>query len=349
VIAKPFNKPKPPPQVDPTHKAGWVAEQDAAFRLDRAFGDPARKEVRILHDIRLPATFASGAIAPDDYFQIDHLVLHRHGMALVESKSVYGDLHVDQLGQWQRRSSGRSTNIPSPVTQVQQQATALRRLCQSSASILLNKLLGIAQKGFGHFPATPFVAIASTGRFTGATGTYEAVVMKVDRIAAAVEGEIERHRSRAGVLGIVRGAIARDDSDAGTFKLKLDEVDRIEQFLLARHTPLMQPQSDAIVTRTKSPSGASVPATASNRERVERLEALACSKCRSVNVKVIYARDYCLKCDECGKFSSLPYLCPLCGKHATIRRNGQDHLRECDGGGGCGTQTVFWRPATNAG
>lgn len=343
MIAKPFNKPQPLQHSGPALKAGWEAEQDAAFRLDRAFGDPAHRDVRLFHDIRLPATFASGSLSEGDFFQIDHLVLHRHGVALVESKSVAGDLNVDRLGQWQRRAAGRTANISSPVTQVQQQAAALLRLCQSSAPALLNRVLGIAQPGFGNFPATPFVAIASMGRFTGATGPYETIVVKVDQIAEAVRSEIARHRSRAGVLGVIRGALAGDASDAGTFNLKPDELDRIEQFLLQRHTPLVRPTPkapDPTSAATRPPAVAAAP---TNGKRVERLEALSCRKCNSVNVRVVYARDYCLKCDDCGRFSPLPYVCPGCGEHATIRKSGPDHFRECDRDGGCGSQTVFWR------
>lgn len=338
MIAKPFSKLQPSRQADPTHRAGWDAEQDAAFRLDRAFGDPARKDIRVFHDIRLPATFASGATVEGDYFQIDHLVLHRHGTALIESKSVYGDLHVDELGQWQRRSASRSTNIASPVTQVNQQAAALLRLFQSAVPPLLNKMFGLAQPGFASFPATPFVAIANNGRLTGATGPYEAIVMKVDRVVEAVSAEIDRHRRSAGVLGLLRGAVTRDSSDAGIFDLKPEEMDRIERFLLARHTPLFQ--------ATAAPSAAPAPPTSAAPQRgarIARLESLACGKCGSANVRIIYARDYCLTCDACGRFSPLPYVCPLCGKHATIRKNGADHFRECDGEAGCGVQTVFWQ------
>jgi hypothetical protein len=337
----PFDKPKPGSRSGPMQSAGWDAEQDVAFRLDRAFGDPSRSDIRLFHDIRLPVTFASGNVADGDFFQIDHLVLHRHGFALVESKSVYGDLNVDHLGQWRRRSPGRETNISSPVTQVQQQAAALLHLCQSAAPALLNKLLGVAQQGFGHFPAAPFVAIGSKGRFTGATAPYEAIVMKVDQIVEAVSSEIERHRSRAGVLGFIRGTVARDTNDAGTFNLKPDELNRIQQFLLARHTPL--------VTRAPEEAAPRKPVTTAAMPRggrMDRLEALSCRTCHGVKVKVVYARDYCLKCEACGKFSPLPCICPLCGKHATVRKSGLDHFRQCDGKGGCGSETVFARSTT---
>lgn len=368
MIAKPFDKPQPPPHADPMHKAGWSAEQDAAFRLDRAFGDPARRDVRLFHDIRLPATFSSGAVAEGDYFQIDHLVLHRHGVALVESKSVVGDLNVDRLGQWQRRYTSRTINIESPVTQVKQQASALLRLLQSAAPTLLNKFMGVLQGGFGGFPMAPFVAISDTGRFTGATAPYVTTVMKVDRIVEAVTAEINKHERKAGFLGFLRGAIEKDMTDAGLFNLALEELDRMEKFLLARHTPLIHTPQPRATPSPPAPAPTTPPAIVAPAVRpavpkdvppaapktsptpaspadqwAERLEALACGKCRSINVRITYARDYCLKCDECGKFTALPYLCPHCGKHATIRKNADIHFRECDGQGGCGVKTVFCR------
>ncbi len=338
MLSKPFDKPEPP-KDDYRNHAGWEAERDVAFVLQREYGDPARRDVRVFNDLRLPATFASGAVIEGDFAQIDHLVLHRSGFALVESKSVHGDMHVDQRDQWQRRSRWGTDNIDSPVTQVERQAKALLRLCQSSPTPLLDKSLGLLQAGFGHFPARVYVSIGKSGRFTGSTRPYESTVMKVDMIVRALRTEIVRHRSRAGVIGTIRGALAVDLSDAGTFNLSDVAMDRIETFLLSKHEPLRFVGTESVRPHT-APIAAPPPSTI---ERVERLEALACAKCTSINVQIIFARDYCLKCGECGRFTPLPYVCPHCGKHATIRKDGAVHYRECDGPGGCGKVTVFAR------
>lgn len=339
MISKPFVKPRPDRTTDPRACAGWEAEQDVSFVLHRLFGDPANRSVRVFNDLRFPAIFASGATAEGDFAQIDHLVLHRSGMALIESKSVHGELHVDRQGQWQRRSHGRADNIPSPVTQVERQASALRELCRSANPPLLDKLLGLVQMTFREFPMRPYVAIGSKGRFVGDVRAFEGVVMKVDQIVRAVSEEVETHRKRAGFIGLVRGAIANDTSDAGTFKLSDAAMDRIETFLLSKHVSGHGTAPRASPETTSKPSAP----LRTLGDRIERLEVLTCGKCGSHDTRVVFARDYCLKCRECGKYTPLAYACPLCGKHATVRKDGPVHFRECDGPGGCGKRTVFSR------
>lgn len=347
MLSKPFTAPAPDRDRDPRGYAGWEAEKHVAFVLERAFGDPARRDVRVFNDLRFPATFVSGAVADGDFAQIDHLVLHRSGMALIESKSVHGDLSVDRLGQWQRVYQRRAENFDSPVAQVRRQALALRRLCETAKPPLLNKMLGLVQAKFGNFPIREFVAIGANGRFTGDTTKFESIVMKVDRIAEAVNGEIEHHRKHTGAVGFARG-LATMDLNSGTYNLTDEEMDRIERHLLASHTPRVAALSPTSAARptpaarhpTTTPPPQSLPAPAESR-RAERMEALTCGKCHSVNVRVTFARDYCLKCEECSKFTSIPYVCPACGKFARVRKDGPECFRDCDGPGGCGAKTVF--------
>ncbi|MGH7132900.1 MAG: hypothetical protein ACREJO_13240, partial [Phycisphaerales bacterium] len=123
------------------------------------------------------------------------------------------------------------------------------------------------------------------------------------------------------------------------------------EFLTAKDTPAAssQPVQPAPLVPVRpaapptQPQAAAGPTTPTRIDRVDRLEALSCAKCKSINVQVIYARDYCLKCAECNKFSSLAYTCPLCGKHATIRKDDPAYYRDCDHADGCRKQTVFSR------
>lgn len=344
MLSKPFDKPEPGRGTDLRLRAGWEAEQDTAFRLQRAFGDPALRDVRVFNDIRLPVTFESGARADGDFFQIDHLVLHRSGFAAVESKSVHGELHVDRLGQWQRRGARGADNIPSPVTQVRQQVSALRGLLQAYQPPLLNRIAGVLRPKIAKLPVREFVAIGSAGRFAGSTRAFEDVVMKVDAIVDAVSAEIARHRQRAGVMGFVRGVIANDESGDGAFNLADDELDRIEAALLSQHRPLRTPRPSSEAPQKRPDPTLNVPEPQRTRPvRIEQLEPLTCGACHSINVRVIYARDYCLRCDECERFTPLRYACPQCGGHAAIRKDGACFYRQCDGAGGCGQEIVFAR------
>ena len=96
MIAKPFDKTEP---SDPLLRAGWEAEKDLAFFLTRDYGP--RPDIFVFNDLRF-ADISGG------FTQIDHLVLYRHGIAIIESKSVSGELIVDDRRQWVRRWRTRS-------------------------------------------------------------------------------------------------------------------------------------------------------------------------------------------------------------------------------------------------
>ncbi len=63
-----------------------------AFYLKRFFAnDP---EIVVLNGIRLEHN--------GDAAQVDHLLIHSHGLSIVESKSVVGKIQIKDDGQWLR-------------------------------------------------------------------------------------------------------------------------------------------------------------------------------------------------------------------------------------------------------
>ncbi|MDQ2732228.1 MAG: NERD domain-containing protein [Armatimonadota bacterium] len=77
---------------DPLLKAGRTAEEQMAFYLRRAFGDDPY--ILVFNSLRLEAD--------GDAAQIDHLILHRHGMIIIESKSVTSRVQINNRGEWIR-------------------------------------------------------------------------------------------------------------------------------------------------------------------------------------------------------------------------------------------------------
>lgn len=74
-----------------------------AFNLQREFKDD--EDVLILNGIRLESN--------GDTAQIDHLIIHRYGMVIVESKSVYGTVEINAHREWHR--TGSAIGICSPI------------------------------------------------------------------------------------------------------------------------------------------------------------------------------------------------------------------------------------------
>lgn len=122
------------PQSDPRLKAGDEAERQMAFLLDRRFED--RDDVFVLHDLRIQ----KGKYA----FQIDHLVVTRYGIALIESKSIHSkgvDHPPRRAAGTGAASSAAGRRASSPVRQVQEQARLLREYLRENADQVLGKLL----------------------------------------------------------------------------------------------------------------------------------------------------------------------------------------------------------------
>lgn len=111
----------------PRAATGRQGESTLAFYLARAFGDDRR--VLVLNDMRL----ALGA----ETAQIDHLVLHPFGLAIVESKNFQGRVEIDRRGHWRFVKGRNRQSIPSPLRQAENQRRLLRVLLASEGAGVL--------------------------------------------------------------------------------------------------------------------------------------------------------------------------------------------------------------------
>jgi hypothetical protein len=204
--------------------AGLRAERQMHHYLDRAFRAP--EDVCVLSDLRL--------VDGRDVAQIDHLILHRWGLVIVESKSVCGEIEVNEHGEWTRRFGGRVQGMPSPILQAQRQSELLRALLQRHAHRLRDRgLTGLIRRGFRSCPIDVFVAVSDEGRIRR-SGTDPAEVKKADQVPGAIREIIERHRKGAKLLTVTGNPFSKD----GAWELNLGEMWRIRDFLLERHRPL---------------------------------------------------------------------------------------------------------------
>lgn len=125
--------------VSPTAKAGQKQEQDVAFFLRRAFKD--HMQVYVLNDFKFTHN--------DETAQIDHLIVYKYGFILIESKSIKGEVKVNDLGEWTRSLSNKWSGMASPIKQVELQKKLLQEMLHANRESILGKLLGIKQQSFG--------------------------------------------------------------------------------------------------------------------------------------------------------------------------------------------------------
>ena len=267
--------------------AGARAEAQMAHYLKRAFGDDPL--VRLFHDLRLPDA------AGGDAAQIDHLVLYRGGLVLIESKSVTSAVRINQEDEFSRLWNGHWQGMPSPVQQLKRQSDFLRALLRTHAGTLRRKaLFGLLQQGFGNVPFDHIVAISDTGLIERRHGASKLPVVKADQVV----DEIRQHMAYHDVSFLTFGT--RNDSDDAWVRFEPDETDRLTAFLMAHHVPL--PRERSAPMPTPQPSAAVVPpAPVVIPAAAPVVAAPMCRHCQSADVKVRYGHNYYLVCTPCGR------------------------------------------------
>ena len=152
-------------------------------------------------------------------FQIDHLVVTRYGIALIESKSIHSKVsitrHDERREHWSREFRGREEGIPSPVRQVQEQARLLREYLRENAGQVLGKLLGLLQKGFGYCPFDTYVGVSTSAVFKLARGTrLPEHVYKADEVAPEIDLQLQARAKGDSLLKLAEAPWSMSKAEA---------------------------------------------------------------------------------------------------------------------------------------
>jgi len=307
-----------------TEKAGKSAELQMAFYLRRAFG-PQRTDVHIFNDLRIEHR--------GEFAQMDHLVLHRHGLMIIESKSLRGTIYIHRSGQFERAPArGPREGMPSPVLQARRQAALLRELLDAHKDSLRNrKLLGLVQGGFRSCPIEILVALSDGTLVRGTQHAPE--VRKADQIAEAVEARVQAHRYGASFLGAIR----QPESDDGTYVLTEDELHRVSSFLVAQHRPAGRAEPTHHGTTASPPTlpplrTSALPSSPSAVPGLPRAQSTQarpiaagseCKVCKSTRLHVSRGRfgPY-FKCRACNANTRIDLTLPGCTQPASLRADG---------------------------
>lgn len=118
--------------------AGQKQELDVAFYLRREFKD--HPQVFIINDYKFSFN--------NETAQIDHLIVYPYGFILIESKSISGEIKVNESGEWSRSYKGKWSGMPSPIKQAEMQQKLLKELLHHHRESILGMLFGIKQQSF---------------------------------------------------------------------------------------------------------------------------------------------------------------------------------------------------------
>lgn len=349
------------PATDPRRRAGEAAEGQMAHYLNRDFeSEPA---VLVLNDVRLVDHQQREHNGQPGVCQIDHLVLHRWGAFIIESKSVTDNITVRDDGtggdEWTRTYSGRKQGIASPIQQARRQGEFLRAFLQRNREALLGKLptglrtiaklvAGTDHRGFTHMPVQIIVAISDNGniqrinKWKEPTRPFQTFVCKADLVPSKIREELGRHKSAAGLLGTSSG-------DYGTWAMKTEELGIVAEYLLSNHQPSSKPAATSPASHTSEPTPAktiNAAPRASPPSPRPKITTAACKNCGGSDLTAKYgSHGYYWSCNTCGTTTTMPKVCSHCGAKAQrdsvvrVRKSGPNYYRVCTP---CGTEEQIW-------
>lgn len=285
-------------------KSGRAAEEQMAFYFKRFFGnDP---EILVLNGIRLEAD--------GDAAQIDHLLIHSHGLSIVESKSVHGKIQIKDDGQWIRWFNGnQSKGMASPITQARLQERFFRGI------------LGRASKNeelFAKFPIDLYVAISDSGVILWPQSGPIAGVCKADQVPDKI---IDSNCTKAQV--------------SGGLTLSKTNREKIAAFLVAANTPLYRNEapSEVVPSQVGPISTAVEPAIP---EALHTSTANICKHCGGIELEIRYAYTYFFYCLKCEKNTPIKAACPNCHTPVKLRKQKKEFLVECEK---CNHSSLFFK------
>ncbi|MCA6501083.1 MAG: NERD domain-containing protein [Pseudanabaena sp. M135S2SP2A07QC] len=342
--------------TDKFEQAGYRAESQLAFYLNREFKDDPL--FLVFNNLRFEKA--------GDACQIDHLVIHRYGMIIIESKSVTTRVEVNELGEWKRWFNNDWQGMPSPILQAQRQGKFLKDYLEDHVETLLNKMLFGKQSHFTKMPIDVLVAISDAGIINRPKNDKLDIVCKADQISDKIKAIATEYRKKDSLLSL---------SLEIPYEIAKDELPRISQFLLTHHK-LAKIKGASINTNIKttnnppqaiserevypvtnqiatvkpiSPQRKIISVVPSDAQKpdikpkpvaksIKLASASTCAYCQSQNLSLLYVHNYFFKCNDCGKNTAIKNICPSCGDRKKIRKSGLQFFCECEK---CVTSQLF--------
>ena len=301
---------EPQDHADPLRRAGFEAERQMAHYLRRAFAEDPH--TLVFHNLRLERR---GEVA-----QLDHLILHRWGLLVIESKSVAGEVSVNEHGEWTRWWNRQERGMPSPVLQARRQLDLLLALLGDHTADLMDRsLLGLRQRTFAGMRTGVLVAVSDSGRITRRADVPE--LAKADQVPDRVKAAVQAEQART----------------FGAFRFTDAELARLQDFLRGKHVPAPPQAGTAPVprpdTRPEARSAAPVRTSQERQSQARPRPDVACRACGGTDLSVQFGKyGYYFKCAGCAGNTPAKPVCAQCGQPGKVSKRGLDFTATCTGG-----------------
>ncbi|MCZ4339846.1 nuclease-related domain-containing protein [Shewanella colwelliana] len=330
--------------------AGQQQEQNVAFFLRRAFKD--HPQVLVINDFKFRFN--------DETAQIDHLIVYSYGFILIESKSIKGQVKVNQQGEWTRSVGTNQGKInkwqgmPSPIKQVELQQALLLELLMHHRSEILGKLLGIKQQGFKgrcwhHLCAVSSDAVIDRKSMPKAVSDKliksEFLVEKLDKVmnlksklARFINTSDTRPAFNQEELESVASFLIKQhispNTAADTETARTTNQTAIDQSTAPlANTPVTAAASTAPVQQMPAQPIPAEPAFHTETEKSQAIQiVLRCKHCgESTNYTPMYGKfGYYIHCKQCTKNTPMKQACPQCSsKNTRIQKRQETYTLNC--------------------
>ena len=294
--------------------AGQQQEQNVAFFLRRAYKD--NPEVLVINDFKFTYN--------DEIAQIDHLIIYTFGFILIESKSITGEVKVNQLGEWTRSFSNKWSGMPSPIKQVELQQKLLREMLHANRESILGKLFGIRQQSFGMRCWDNICAVSSN-----AVIDRDSMPKNVSKKLVKTEFLVDKLEQLMNLKNKIVSTLTfdtRPDFNHGDLK-------SITSFLMA------QCEDVQYVKETIEQEAVSEPTPVKLEAKIDSV--LQCKSCgEKSDYSALYGRyGYFIKCNKCASNTAMKMPCVSCNsKNTKVTKKKETYTLVC---GGCEKRSVL--------
>ena len=281
---------------------GYRAEKDNAYYLDFYFKDSPKNI--LLHDVRIEY---NGQVA-----QIDHLIINRFGIEVLESKSFSGKLTIKGDGSLDVEYTKKVQTFPNPIEQNNRHAKILSEFLKKNMKLPSNlKLFGV--------PISSTVLI--NPKTTLINDTLPKGFVRADSFITNWDSRVEK----MGTLAFVK--------TIGT-TMSLDRAKDIADFLVKHHIPKSYDYSKKYHIK-KEEEVANVIVS-----KKEESKTPLCSKCQSNTIEIRYGKyGYYFKCLKCKGNSSIKLTCSNSNCKPKLKKNKLNFYQVCDV---CGMNELFF-------
>ncbi len=268
---------------------GYRAEKDNAYYLD--FGFKENKHNILLHDIRIEH---NGQVA-----QIDHIIVNRFGIEILESKSFSGILTIKGDGSLQVTYGKNIKTFPNPIEQNNRHVAVLKKFLKENLDLSANQRL------FG-IPVSSIVLInpkTTISNHTLPKGFARADSFKTQRIENIDKmGTIEVFKSLGGVMNFKR---VEEITNFLIKNHKPKKFNYAKKYLIKKEVSIPNNINNKPIPSYIKESVLTKPSILKNAEKTP-----LCSKCKSPNLEIRNGRySYYFKCLFCDKNTSIALKC----------------------------------------